>query len=501
MLDVFSQFLGGLGIALQPVNILYCFVGALIGTLIGVLPGLGPVATVAMLLPVTFYLPPVSALIMLAGIYYGAQYGGSTTAILVNLPGENSSVITCLDGYQMARRGRAGPALTVAALGSLVAGIVATLFIALFAPPLAEVALLFGPADYFSLMLVGLIAAIVLAQGSLVSALGMIVLGLLLSMVGTDVNSGAPRMTLGIPELNDGIGFVPLAMGLFAVGEIIRNLEGAETRSVMTAQIGSLWPTRDDVRRSAPAVARGTALGSVLGLLPGGGAMLSSFAAYTLEKKLSREPQRFGQGAVEGVAAPESANNAGAQTSFIPLLTLGIPANPVIALMAGAMMIHGIQPGPQVMTKNPDLFWGLIASMLVGNVMLVVINLPLIRIWVTLLKVPYRLFYPAILVFCCIGVYSLNSSLFEVGLLVLFGIVGYAFLKWGCEPAPLLLAFVLGPLMEENLRRAMLLAKGDPSTFVTRPISAALLILAAAMLALVVLPAFRKTREEAFQES
>ena len=500
MLEIFTQFLGGLGIALQPINLFYCFVGALVGTLIGVLPGLGPVATVAMLLPVTFYLPPVSALIMLAGIYYGAQYGGSTTAILVNLPGENSSVVTCLDGYQMARRGRAGPALAVAALGSLAAGIVATLFIALFAPPLAEIALLFGPAEYFSLMGLGLVAAIVLAQGSLLSALGMIVLGLLLSMVGTDVNSGAPRMTLAIPELNDGIGFVPLAMGLFAVAEIIKNLESPESRSIVVSRVGSLWPTRDDFRRSWPAVARGTAVGSVLGLLPGGGAMLSAFAAYTIEKKISREPERFGQGAVEGVAAPESANNAGAQTSFIPLLTLGIPANPVIALMAGAMMIHGVQPGPQVMANNPDLFWGLIASMLVGNIMLVVINLPLIHIWVALLKVPYRLFFPAILVFCCIGVYSLNNSAFEVGLLLLFGIVGYGFLKWGCEPAPLLLAFVLGPLMEENLRRAMLLSEGDPTTFVSRPISATLVLLTAVLLVIVAFPAFTRARERAFKE-
>jgi TctA family transporter len=500
MLDIFAQFLSGLLVALEPTNLLYCFIGALIGTMIGVLPGLGPVATVAMLLPVTFYLPPVSAIIMLAGIYYGAQYGGSTTAILVNLPGENSSVVTCLDGYQMARRGRAGPALTIAALSSLCAGIFATFFIAFFAPPLAEAALLFGPAEYFSLMVLGLIAAIVLARGSLINALGMIALGLLLSMIGTDVNSGAPRGTFGIPELNDGLGFVPLAMGLFAIGEIIRNLEKPETRTLFSGKIGSLWPTRDDVRRAAPATVRGTLLGSVLGLLPGGGAMLSSFAAYSLEKRLAREPERFGQGAVEGVAAPESANNAGAQTSFIPLLTLGIPANPVIALMAGAMMIHGIQPGPQVMTKNAELFWGLIASMLVGNIMLVVINLPLIRIWVSLLKVPYRLFFPAILVFCCIGVYSLNNSVFEVGLLVLFGVVGYVFLKWGCEPAPLLLAFVLGPLMEENLRRAMLLARGDATIFVTRPISATLLAIAVVLLALVVLPAFKRARSEAFTE-
>ena len=361
--------------------------------------------------------------------------------------------------------------------------------------------MLFGPAEYFALMCLGLVAAIVLAQGSLLTALGMIVLGLLLSMVGTDVNSGAPRMTFDIPELADGIGFAPVAMGLFAVAEIIENLESPETRSVITARIGSLWPTREDVRRSIPAVARGTSVGAILGLLPGGGAMLSAFAAYTLEKRVSREPQRFGQGAVEGVAAPESANNAGAQTSFIPLLTLGIPANPVIALMAGAMMIQGVQPGPQVMTRNPELFWGLIASMLVGNVMLVVINLPLIRIWVALLRVPYRLFFPAILVFCCIGVYSLNNSLFEVGLLLGFGIVGYAFLRWGCEPAPLLLAFVLGPLMEENFRRAMLLSDGDATAFMSRPISATLILLALGLLGLMALPALTTSRRRIFKEN
>jgi putative tricarboxylic transport membrane protein len=488
----------GMAVALQPANLLYCLAGALIGTLIGVLPGLGPVATVAMLLPVTFYLPPVSALIMLAGIYYGAQYGGSTTAILVNLPGESSSVITCLDGYQLARKGRAGAALAVAALGSLFAGCVATLFIAGFAPRLVDMALLFGPAEYFSLMVLGLIAAIVLAQGSLLKALGMIVLGLVLAAVGTDVTSGVPRMTFGFPELEDGIGFVPLAMGIFAVGEIIKNLESPEKRTVFAERIHGLWPTRDDVRRSWPAVLRGTALGSVLGLLPGGGAMLSSFAAYTLEKRLSQEPQRFGQGAIEGVAAPESANNAGAQTSFVPLLTLGIPANAVIALMAGAMMIHGIQPGPQIMAKNPELFWGVVASMLVGNVMLVVINLPLIRIWVALLKIPYHLLYPAILVFCGIGVYTLNNSVFEVLLLVLFGLLGYLLLKLQFEPAPLLLAFVLGPLLEENLRRAMLMSHGDPTIFLTQPISAALLLLAAALLLLILLPPFRRARQAAF---
>lgn len=499
-MDVFDNLLLGFGVALTPGNLMYCLIGALIGTLIGVLPGIGPVATVAMLLPITFYLPPVSALIMLAGIYYGAQYGGSTTAILVNLPGESSSVVTCLDGYQMARQGRAGAALAVAALGSVFAGTVATLLLAMFAPPMAELALLFGPAEYFALMVLGLVAAVVLAQGSLVKALSMIFLGLLLGSVGTDVNTGAQRLTFGIPELADGIGFVPLAMGLFAVAEIIKNLESPENRAVLPAKITGLWPTRDDFRRAWPAVLRGTGLGSLLGILPGGGALLASFAAYTLEKRIAKDPSRFGKGAVEGVAAPESANNAGAQTSFIPLLTLGIPSNAVMALMAGAMTIHGIQPGPQVMTSRPDMFWGMISSMFIGNVMLVIINLPLIRIWVTLLKVPYRILYPAILVFCCIGVYSLNNSMFEVLLLVGFGFLGYTFLKFGCEPAPLLLAFILGPLMEENLRRAMLLSRGDPMVFVSRPISATLLAVALLLLVIVLLPMVRKGREEAFKE-
>ena len=499
-MDILSGFFHGLAVASEPMNLLYCLIGCLIGTLIGVLPGIGPVATVAMLLPITFYVPPVSALIMLAGIYYGAQYGGSTTAILVNLPGENSSIVTCLDGYQMARQGRAGPALAVAALGSLFAGFFATFFIAVFAPALAEIALLFGPAEYFSLMVLGLISAIVLAQGSLLKALGMIVLGLLMASVGTDVESGSLRMTFGIPELSDGIGFVPIAMGLFGIGEIIKNLEKPEHQTILEGKVTNLWPSFDDFKRCWPAVLRGTAIGSLLGLLPGGGAMLSSFAAYTVEKRLAKDPSRFGKCAVEGVAAPESANNAGAQTSFIPLLTLGIPSNAVIALMAGALMIHGVQPGPQVMTKNPEIFWGLIASMLIGNVMLVIINLPLIQIWVQLLKVPYHLFYPMILVFCCIGVYTLNNSVFEVGLLVLFGFVGYMFIKWKCEPAPLLLAFVLGPLIEENLRRAMQISYGDSKIFFTRPISATLLAMAAGLLILVILPSFRKTREVAFSE-
>jgi putative tricarboxylic transport membrane protein len=500
LLESLSGLVHGLGVASAPANLLYCLIGCLLGTMIGVLPGLGPVNAIAMLLPISYYLSPESALIMLAGIYYGAQFGGSTTSILVNMPGETSSVVTCIDGYQMARQGRAGPALAIAALGSMVAGIITTFFIALFSPPLAKVALLFGPAEYVSLLVLGLIAAIVLARGSILKALGMVVLGLLLGAVGTDATSGSYRMTFGFPALADGIGIVPIAMGLFGLGEIIKNLEHRDHQTVMEGRITHLWPTIDDFRRCWPVVLRSTGLGAVLGLLPGGGAMLSAFAAYALEKKISRAPSRFGQGAVEGVAAPESANNAGAQSSFIPLLTLGIPSNPIIALIAGAMMIHGIEPGPRVMTKNPDLFWGLIASMLIGNIMLVIINLPLIRVWVLLLKLPYRVFYPIILVFMCIGVYNVNNNVFDVFLLVLFGFVGYLFIKLNCEVAPLLLAFVLEPLIEQNFRRAMQVSYGDPSVFITSPISLALLMIAGVLLTLVLLPLFRKTREEAFQE-
>ncbi len=499
-MDLLADLQLGFGVALTLQNILYCFVGVLLGTLIGVLPGIGPVATIAMLLPATYALPPVSALIMLAGIYYGAQYGGSTTAILVNLPGESSSVVTCLDGHAMARQGRAGPALAIAALGSFFAGTVSTLILALFAPPLAELAFHFGSAEYFSLMVLGLIAAIVLARGSLIKAIAMIILGLLLGLVGADTNTGQFRFTFGLPQLSDGIGFVVVAMGLFGFSEIIVNLERRAKREVVMAKITSLMPTRADFAASWKAVLRGTGLGALLGILPGGGAVLGSFAAYTLVKKLAKDPSRFGQGAIEGVAAPESANNAGAQTSFIPLLTLGIPSNAVMALMIGAMTIHGITPGPQVMTQRPELFWGMIASMWIGNFLLVILNLPLIGLWVRLLSVPYRFLYPAILLFCCIGVYSLNNSAFDVGLALLFGVLGYLFIKLDCEPAPLLLGFVLGPMMEEHLRRAMLLSRGDPSVFVQRPLSLALLLIALGLLIAVVLPAVRKKREQAFQE-
>jgi putative tricarboxylic transport membrane protein len=490
-----------LGISFNmPMNLVYCLIGAVIGTLIGVLPGLGPVATIAMLLPATYALPPLGGLIMLAGIYYGAQYGGSTTAILVNLPGETSSVVTCIDGYQMARRGRAGVALSTAALGSFFAGCVGTLLLAAFAVPLAEVAFKFGPAEYFSLMVLGMIGAVVLASGSLLKAIAMIFLGLLGGMVGTDINSGVSRYGFGIPELSDGIGFVAVAMGVFGFAEVITNLEQKEHREVFTSKVTSMFPTRGDFKRMVAPVLRGTMLGSVLGILPGGGAALASFGAYSLEKKVSKHSAEFGKGAIEGVAAPESANNAAAQTSFIPLLTLGIPPNAVMALMVGAMTIHNIQPGPQVMASNPTLFWGLIASMWIGNLMLVVLNLPLIGIWVKLLTVPYRFLYPAILVFCCIGVYTVSNSPFDVLMTAGFGLLGYVFNKLGCEGAPLLLGFVLGPMMEENFRRSLLLSRGDFSVFFTRPLSLALLIATAVLIVIVALPSIRSKREEAFQE-
>ena len=502
-MDLISNLSLGFDVAFTPINLMYAFAGCLMGTLIGVLPGIGPLATIAMLLPATYALPPVSALIMLAGIYYGCQYGGSTTAILVNLPGESSSVVTVIDGHQMAKKGRAGPALAAAGLGSFFAGCVGTLMIAAFAPALTKVAFLFGPAEYFALMTLGLIGAVVLASGSLLKAVGMILLGLLLGLVGTDVNSGVARFSFDFPELTDGIGLVAIAMGIFGYGEIIGNLAQRETqRDVVAANVEGLFPTKQDFKDMTPAVLRGTALGCILGILPGGGALLSSFAAYTMEKKIKGRAGEvpFGQGNIRGVAGPEAANNAGAQASFIPLLTLGIPSNGVMALMVGAMMIHNIQPGPQVMTSNPELFWGLIASMWIGNAILVILNLPLVGIWVKLLSVPYRWLYPAIVLFCAIGVYSTNNSTWDIWIVGLFGVVGYLFRKIGAEPAPLLLGLILGPMMEENLRRALLLSRGDWSVFVMRPVSAGLLAACALLLLIVLLPSIKKKREEAFVE-
>ena len=499
-MDLFANLALGFDTAFTLQNLLYCLIGCVLGTLIGVLPGLGPIATIAMLLPATYALPPIAALIMLAGIYYGSQYGGSTTAILLNIPGETSSVVTAIDGYQMARNGRAGVALFTAGMGSFFAGCVATLVLAAFATPLSQLAFKFGPAEYFSLMVLGLIGAVVLASGSLVKAIGMIVLGLLMGLIGTDVNSGVSRYAFDIPELSDGIGFVAVAMGVFGFAEIMGNLEKTDEDEGFLNKMTTMIPTKQDVKRMIPSILRGTAIGSILGILPGGGAALAAFGAYSVEKKSSKYSHEFGKGAIEGVAGPESANNAAAQTSFIPLLTLGIPPNAVMALMVGAMTIHNIQPGPQVMTSNPALFWGLIASMWIGNVMLILLNLPLIGIWVKLLKIPYRFMYPAILVFCCIGVYTVNNTVFDVYVTAAFGLIGYLFFKLGCEPPPLLLGFVLGPMMEENFRRALLLSRGDFTTFLTRPLSLGLLIAAALLVVIVALPAVKKTREEALVE-
>jgi putative tricarboxylic transport membrane protein len=500
MEDLLANLALGFQTALSPTNLLFCFIGVLLGTLVGVLPGIGPTATIAMLLPLTLALAPATSLIMLAGIYYGAQYGGSTTAILINVPGESASAVTAIDGYQMARQGRAGPALATAALGSFFAGSVATVVLILFAPPLTELALEFGPAEYFSLVVLGLISSVALAHGSVLKALAMIVLGLLLGLIGTDIYTGAARFTLGLLELADGLNFVALAVGVFGIAEILRNLEDEHERDVAVRHVSGLMPSREDLRRIAAPVIRGTVLGSLLGILPGGGHVLASFAAYTVEKKVSRTPERFGKGAIEGVAGPESANNAGAQTSFIPMLTLGIPANPVMAMMIGAMIIQGIAPGPNVATDEPALFWGIIVSMWVGNLLLVVLNLPLIGIWVRMLRIPYYILFPAIVAFSAIGVYSINSNAFDLFAVAAFGLLGYVLVKFGCEPAPLLLGFVLGPMLEEHLRRAMIIARGDPLVFLQRPISAALLGLAVLALVIVLMPNVARKREEVFQE-
>jgi len=500
-MDLLNNLSLGFSVALTWSNLMYALLGALLGTLVGVLPGLGPTATIAMLMPTVYTLDATSALIMLAGIFYGSQYGGSTTAILINIPGEASSVVTAIDGYAMARQGRAGAALAAAGLGSFFAGTVGTIIVAAFSPPLSQLAFQFGPAEYFSLMVLGLVGAVILASGSLIKAVGMIILGLLLGQVNTDAISGVARYSFGVPELTDGIGFVAIAMGMFGFGEIIANLgRPSERRDVFTKDVRGLWPTKEDFAQATPAVLRGTALGSVLGVLPGGGALLASFASYTMEKRLAGAQGRFGSGDIRGVAGPESANNAGAQTSFIPMLTLGIPPNSVMALMIGAMMLKGITPGPQVMTSNPQLFWGLICSMWIGNLMLVILNLPLIGIWIRLLTVPYHVLYPAIIVFSCIGLFTLNNNNFDIYMGALFGLVGYVLYKLKCESAPMLLGFILGPMMEENLRRALLVSSGSWSSFLSRPLSAGLLFATVLMVAVVALPSIRKKREVTFRE-
>lgn len=499
-MDILHNLGLGLSVALSLQNIWYCFIGCVLGTLVGVLPGLGPIATIAMLLPLTFGLPPVSALIMLAGIYYGAQYGGSTTAILINLPGESSSVVTAIDGYQMARQGRAGAALATAAIGSFIAGTVATFLLALFAPPLARIALQFGAPEYFALMVLGLVASIILASGSVLKALAMIVLGLLLGLAGQDIYTNTLRLTFGVPEWSDGFEFVAVAMGTFGLSEVIRNLESDSDRSTVATKVSGLMLSMKDLKEIIFPVFRGTFLGAVLGILPGGGAMLSSFASYSLEKKLAANPERFGKGAIEGIAGPESANNAGAQISFIPMLTLGLPSNPVMALMIGALIVQGITPGPDVVNQNPDLFWGVIASMWIGNVLLVLLNLPLVGIWVRLLTIPYHVLFPAIVAFCSIGVYSVSNNIADVYTMAIFAFGGFLLVKLGCEPAPLLLGFVIGPMMEEHLRRALLLSRGNATVFLTRPISATILLVALIALFVTLLPGVGRKREEAFAE-
>ncbi|WP_201835420.1 tripartite tricarboxylate transporter permease [Microvirga zambiensis] len=491
----------GFSHALEIKNILFCFVGVLLGTAIGVLPGLGPLATISMLLPLTYALDPISSLIMLAGIYYGAQYGGSTAAILVNLPGESSSVVTAIDGYKMAQQGRAGAALAIAALASVFAGTVSTGVVAAFSPILSNVASSFGSTEYFSLMVLGLVAAVILAHGSLLKAICMVLVGLILGCIGVDASSGSYRFTFGFLELSSGLEFVALAMGMFAFADIISTVAEKTGSGPAIHKITSLWPNKKEFDAAAPAAVRGTLIGSVLGVLPGGGAALASFAAYTLEKRVSREPRKFGNGAVEGVAGPEAANNAAAQTSFIPMLTLGLPSNGVMALMMGAMMINNISPGPQVMTTNPDLFWALIASMWVGNVLLVVLNLPMVGLWVKLITIPYKVLYPAILMFCVVGLYSIQNQTFEIYIAAIFGFVGYLLVRMKCEPAPLLLGFILGPMLEENLRRTLQLSRGDPWIFVTHPISAGILLVALALLLVTVLPQIRNKREEVFSEA
>ncbi|MBX3650574.1 MAG: tripartite tricarboxylate transporter permease [Burkholderiales bacterium] len=491
-MELLDNLLLGFSVAVTPANLLYCALGVTLGTLIGVLPGIGAVATMGMLLPITFKLPATSALIMLAGLYYGSQYGGSTTAILVNIPGTASSSVICLDGHPMARQGRAGPALVITTLASFLGGCVAILLIAMLGPPLSEMALKFGSPEYFTLMTMALTAAAALAHGSLIKGIAMVVLGVLLGVVGTDVNSGMSRLTFGVTSLSDGIHFVVIVIGLFGVGELLRNLEpdSDRARRKFTSRIPwrDLIPTGKDMRMAWKPALRGLSIGSFFGILPGTGASMASFSTYAIEKKMAKDPSRFGKGAVEGIAGPEAANNACAQTSFIPTLSLGIPGSASMALMLGAMTIHGIQPGPQVMVSNPDLFWGLIVSMWIGNLMLLLLNFPMVGIWVRLLAVPYRILFPAIVTFCAIGIYSLANNPFDLVLVAGFGLLGYLFIKLKCEPAPLVLGFILGPLVEENLRRALLISRGDFSIFVTRPLSLTFIILTVILLCAVTLP-------------
>jgi putative tricarboxylic transport membrane protein len=499
-MELFDNLTLGLETALRLENIFWCFVGVVLGTAVGVLPGIGPTATIALLLPITFTFEPVTALIMLAGIYYGAQYGGSTTAILINLPGESSAAVTAIDGHEMARDGRAGHALAAAAIGSFVAGTFATLVVFLVAEPLTRIALTFGSPEIFALVVLGLIASTALARGSTLKALAMIVLGLLLGTVGQDQFTGTPRFTFGVRELFSGIDFVSVAVGMFGVAEILKNLEEEKTRELVAKTVGKLLPGRDELRRIIAPIARGTLLGSALGILPGAGHVLASFGAYSMEKRFSPRKREFGHGAIEAVAAPESANNAAAQTAFIPLLTLGLPANPVMALMFGAIIIHGISPGPNVVNNEPALFWGLIVSMWVGNLLLLILNLPLIGLWTKLLTIPYKILFPTIIAFAAIGTFSINLNAWDVFAVAFLGVLGYGLIKLGCEPAPLLLGFVLGPLLENHLRRSLIISRGDLTIFLERPVSAVLLVAAVVAITLAVLPAIRRQREVVFSE-
>ena len=495
------DYLGiGFSVALQPVNLFYCFVGVFIGTLIGVLPGIGPVGAMSLLLPTTFKSTPEAAIIMLAGIYYGAMYGGSTTSILVNIPGEAASVVTCLDGYQMARRGRAGPALGIAAFGSFIAGTLSIVGLMLVAPPLSRFALRFGPPEYFTLMVLGLTVLIYLAHGSMPKALIMAAFGIVLGLIGLDSINARPRLTFGRMELIDGIGLVPIVMGLFGISEVLLNIEQKIRRDIFETKIKGLLPTVKDWRDSAGPIARGSLLGFFLGILPGGGAVISSFISYAVEKRVSKHPERFGKGAIEGVAAPEAANNAATGGAFIPLMTLGIPPNVVMAMLLGAFMIHGVQPGPLMMKQNPGLFWGVIVSMYIGNGMLLVLNLPLIGMWVQVLKVPYKILFPLILLFCLIGVYSVSNAVFDIYIMIAFGVVGYLMKKFEYEGAPLVLAFVLGPLLENNLRKSLIMSQGDFSIFFLRPLSAVSLILALFLLVSPLVPWMGKKRKAIAKE-
>jgi putative tricarboxylic transport membrane protein len=495
-MDVLHNLFLGFSVIFEPSNLLFCFVGVFIGTLIGVLPGIGPVGAMSLLLPATYKVTPIGSLIMLAGIYYGAQYGGSTTSILVNIPGESSSVVTCLDGYQMARQGRAGPALGIAAFGSFIAGTLSLFGLMLIAPPLASIALRFGPPEYFSLICLGLTLLIYLASGSVIRALMMAAVGVILGCVGQDPETGASRFVFGIPDLLDGIGLAPFVMGLFGISEVFVNIEKTlEKREIPETKIKGLLPSWQDWKDSIVPILRGSVLGFFLGTLPGGGAVISSFTSYAMEKRISKHPEKFGKGAIEGVAGPESANNAASEGAFIPLLTLGIPPNVVMALLLGALMLHGVAPGPLFIAKYPEIFWGVIASMYLGNAMLLVLNLPLIGMWVQVLKVPYKILFPLIILFCLIGAYSINNSTFDVGVMLTFGVLGYLMRKYKFEGAPMVLAFVLGPMLETSLRQSLLLSDGSFLIFFTRPIAAGGMIVTLFMLISCLIPPLMKKRK------